>query len=147
MSWVGSRHLPRALAATAFSLCVFASCARERPGGVPPPAAQANVREISVTAHAYNSKPEQTDGRPTETASGDYLRPGMRAIAVSQDLLDMGLAYGTHVSIEGLGDDWVVLDRMADSHRRAIDIYMGNDEAAAERFGTRSVKLRWTAQR
>lgn len=100
-------------------------------------------RELEVTAHAYNSLPAQTDGDPALTASGERLRPGLRAIAVSEDLLAMGLAYGTRVSIDGLEGEWVVLDRMASHHRRAIDVYLGEDEAAARRFGKRRLTIRW----
>lgn len=68
----------------------------------------------------------------------------MRALAVSPDLLSMGLDYGTRVEIEGHGT-WTVLDRMADSHTRAIDLYMGDDRDAALAFGKRRVRIRWPA--
>lgn len=123
------------------ALLAIASCRSTREPAPQP--ATANVRELLVTAHAYNSVPEQTDARPRETASGAHLRPGMRAIAVSEDLLSMGLDYGTRVSIESLDGEWVVLDRMGDGHQRSIDVYMGGDREAAERFGKRRVRLRW----
>lgn len=95
-----------------------------------------------MTAHAYTSRVEETDSQPTLAASGERLRPGMRAIAVSPDLLAMGIDYGTRVELEGLGE-WIVLDRMGDAHRRAVDLYMGEDRDAALAFGKRRVKLRW----
>ncbi|RIL02357.1 MAG: hypothetical protein DCC71_16500 [Proteobacteria bacterium] len=123
----------------------MASCRSDR-AQAPRPEAKP-VRELIVTAHAYNSVPEQTDARPRETASGEILRPGMRAIAVSADLLAMGLDYGSRVSIESLEGEYVVLDRMGDGHRRSIDVYMGDDRAAAERFGKRKLRLRWLPDR
>ena len=48
-------------------------------------------RSLSVTATAYNSLPGQTHGDPRETAWGDRLEPGMKAIAVSHDLIPLGL--------------------------------------------------------
>lgn len=108
------------------------------PRGRPP----AGAREIVVTAYAYTSRVGETDSQPTLAASGARLRPGMRAIAVSPDLLAIGLAYGTRVEIEGLGE-WIVLDRMGDAHRRSIDLYLGEDLDAARAFGRQRVKLRW----
>jgi 3D (Asp-Asp-Asp) domain-containing protein len=96
-----------------------------------------------VTATAFNSVPDQTDGHPALTASGEALRPGVRAIAVSPDLERAGLALGTRVEIEGLAGEWRILDRMAPRWRRRIDVYMGLDEEAARRFGKRQVTIRW----
>jgi 3D (Asp-Asp-Asp) domain-containing protein len=110
-----------------------------RPAAPPPP----RVHEMHVTATAYNSVPEQTDGHPALTASGERLRPGMRAIAVSPDLEHAGLDFGTRVEIEGLAGEWVVLDRMPPRWRRKIDVYLGTDEAAARDFGERRLRIRW----
>src|SRR5262249_1076986 len=66
--------------------------------------------EVDVTA--YNSTVAQTDRQPWVAAWGDRLRPGMRSIAVSRDLLHMGLARGSRVAIEGLSGEYVVLDKM-----------------------------------
>ena len=107
-----------------------------------PPRAPAATRELQVTATAFNSVVGQTDAQPTLTASGEHLRPGLRALAVSADLERAGLGFGTRVEIDGYGE-WVVLDRMAPRWRRRIDLYMGIDEAAAERFGKRQVQIRW----
>src|SRR5262245_31259000 len=73
---------------------------------------------LQVDASAYNSLPAQTDETPRLTASGVLLKPGMQVIAVSPDLLDMGLSYGTVVEIEGLAGEWRVVDRMANRWRR-----------------------------
>jgi 3D (Asp-Asp-Asp) domain-containing protein len=110
------------------------------PAHVPPAA-----HELEVTATAYNSLPAQGEGDPTLTASGRHLEPGMRALAVSPDLLEAGLDYGTHVHVEGLPGEWVVLDRMAPRWRRRIDVYMGEDRERALGFGERRLRIRWSA--
>jgi len=108
------------------------------------PARTAPTRSLVVTAFAYNSTPAQTDGRPDETASGHRLRPGMKVLAVSRDLEELGLTMGTVVRIEGLDGEWTVRDRMHGRKVRAIDIYMGEDVAAARRWGRRQVTVSWT---
>jgi len=121
--------------------CASSTVVRPAP---PPPAPRAPgaFHELLVTATAFNSVVGQTDAQPTLTASGEHLRPGLRALAVSADLERAGLRFGTRVEIDGYGE-WVVLDRMAPRWRRKVDLYMGNDEAAAERFGKRQVQIRW----
>jgi 3D (Asp-Asp-Asp) domain-containing protein len=109
-------------------------------------AACAHLQEeeaLVVTATAYNSTPAQTRGDPHRGAWGDRLEPGMRAIAVSQDLLALGMGRGTRVEIDGLPGRYEVLDTMPSRWRRAIDIYMGEDVAAALRWGRREVTIRW----
>lgn len=130
-------------------LVLLAGCATQhaptRPLPPPPQApapAPPEARELEVRASAFNSVVEQTDALPRLTASGERLRPGLRALAVSRDLEQAGLVFGTTVEIDGYGD-WVVLDRMAPRWRRKVDLYMGEDEAAAKRFGVRSVTIRW----
>jgi 3D (Asp-Asp-Asp) domain-containing protein len=98
---------------------------------------------LLVSASAYNSLEEQTDETPTLTASGVLLEPGMRVIAVSPDLLELGLRYGMQVEIEGFPGEWRVVDRMASRWRRTIDLYMGEDLAAARAWGRRDVTIRW----
>jgi 3D (Asp-Asp-Asp) domain-containing protein len=102
-------------------------------------------RTLEVTASAYNSLPGQTEGDPTLAAWGDRLEPGMRAIAVSHDLIELGLGRGAKVRIEGLPGEYVVLDKMASRWRRKIDLYMGVDREAAIAWGIRKVRIRWGA--
>jgi 3D (Asp-Asp-Asp) domain-containing protein len=110
-------------------------------------AAQArSVREIEVTATAYNSLATQTNEQPTVTAWGDRLEPGMKSIAVSRDLIDLGLTHGVEVEIVGLEGAYVVRDKMAERWRHKIDIYMGEDVQAARRWGVRRVTIRWTPE-
>ena len=97
---------------------------------------------FEVEASAYNRLPDQTDGNPKDTAFGKRLQPGMRVIAVSDDLYAQGLREGVRVRIDGLPGEWEVGDRMASRWRKRIDIYMGDDEAAALEWGTRRVTVR-----
>jgi len=98
---------------------------------------------LVVTATAFNSVEKQTDSTPTIGAWGDRLKPGMKTIAVSRDLLDMGLTRGVAVHIEGLEGEYIVLDKMAKRWTRRIDIYMGNDVDAAKKWGKRQVRISW----
>lgn len=100
--------------------------------------------QLVVTATAYNSVPRQTNARPRLTAWGDVLEPGMKAIAVSRDLIHLGLRHGVEVEIEGLEGVYVVRDKMAKRWRKKIDIYMGKDVEAARHWGKRRVRIRWT---
>jgi 3D (Asp-Asp-Asp) domain-containing protein len=141
---------------SAFALLISA-CAAFRPPPVPAsrapvpgpeprsvPDAGVSQHTRAVTASAYNSLYEQTGPHPTLAAWGDRLEPGMRAIAVSRDLLEAGLTRGTRVWIDGLEGEYVVLDKMAKRWRNKIDIYMGDDVDAARRWGVREVRIRWS---
>jgi len=98
---------------------------------------------IEVVATAYNSIAKQTNKNPTVTAWGHTLKPGMKSIAVSRDLIDLGLVYNTEVSIEGLQGKYKVLDKMNKKWRKRIDIYMGNDVKLAKKWGKKRVKISW----
>jgi len=115
-------------------------------GALPANAGATAERSITVRASAYNSVPDQTSGNPAIAAWGDRLRPGMRAIAVSADLLDMGLDHGSEVTIDGLPGSWVVLDRMPSRWERRIDIYMGNDVDRALEWGVQRVRIRFVPE-
>lgn len=101
------------------------------------------VQSLAVNATAYNSVPGQTQGDPTIGAWGDKLRPGDRVIAVSPDLIELGLDRGTLVKIEGLPGRYRVLDKTHSRLRRTIDIYMGTDIERARAWGVREVRLSW----
>ena len=68
----------------------------------------------------------------------------MRVLAVSPDLFDAGLKFGTRVRVEGMDGEWVVLDRMPSDRRRSIDLYFDQDEEAALRFGRKQVRIDWS---
>lgn len=102
---------------------------------------------IQVTATAYNSLASQThENHPTITAWGDKLKPGMKAIAVSRDLIKLGLKHKTEVEIEGLPGTYIVLDKMNKRWKRKIDIYMGDDLDAANQWGKRKVIVSWEVE-
>ena len=67
----------------------------------------------------------------------------MRVIAVSPDLIELGLDRGTPVKIEGLPGRYRVLDKTHSRLRRTIDIYMGTDIERARAWGVREVRLSW----
>jgi 3D (Asp-Asp-Asp) domain-containing protein len=96
-----------------------------------------------VTATAYNSLPAQTEGDPTLAAWGDKLKPGMKAIAVSRDLVEKGLTRGVKVKIDGLRGTYRVLDTMHARWTDRIDIYLGDDVDAAKEWGKNQVRIHW----
>lgn len=98
-------------------------------------------KELEVTATAYNSLPGQTSGDPALAAWGDTLKPGIKAIAVSRDLIDSGLTYGTKVKIDGLPEKYTVMDKMHRRWTKKIDIYMGSIEKDAREWGKRTVTI------
>ena len=96
---------------------------------------------ICVTATAYNSTHHQTEGNPRITAWGDTLKPGMKAIAVSRDLIRMGLDHNAKVKIEGFDSIFLVKDKMHYRWRKRIDIYMGEDVGRAREFGRKKINM------
>lgn len=106
--------------------------------------AESSERSMVVTATAFNSVPSQTDSNPSITAWGDQLRPGMKAIAVSRDLLKEGLTRGTTLRIEGMEGKYVVLDKTGSRFKKRIDIYMGIDVQKARQFGVRQLRIYWS---
>ncbi len=141
------------------SLLVFTACAslvRTPPiSPAPPPPLESTPapepeasreRTLRVKASAFNSVRGQTDSTPSIGAWGDRLSPGMKAIAVSTDLIELGLARGQRVRILGLDGEYVVADRMSHRWDRKIDIYMGEDVKAARRWGVREVEIAWTPE-
>jgi 3D (Asp-Asp-Asp) domain-containing protein len=109
-------------------------------------AAPSVERSLRVKASAFNSVRGQTDATPAIGAWGDRLMPGMKAIAVSPDLIELGLARGQLVRIGGLDGEFVVADRMSSRWQRKIDIYMGEDVKAARHWGVRDVEIIWTPE-
>lgn len=96
---------------------------------------------ICVTATAYNSVGYQTEGNPNLTAWGDTLKPGMNAIAVSRDLIKLGLDYNSKIKIEGFDSIFYVKDKMHYRWRNKIDIYMGDDVKKARKFGRKKLNI------
>ena len=114
---------------TAFIL--FGSCAEPE-----------NKVTLTVTATAYNAVEHQTKkGNPGLAAWGDQLEPGEKAIAVSRDLIHLGLDYNEEVEIDGLEGTYIVKDKMNRRWEKKIDIYMGLDEEAAKEWGKKTVTI------
>ena len=105
-----------------------------------------NWNSIVVTASAYNSLESQGTGNVNLTAWGDTLVPGMKSIAVSDDLIAKGLTYKTKVKIEGLDGTYVVNDKMHPRWKNKIDIYMGVDREKALKWGRKKVEICFTAE-
>ncbi len=107
------------------------------------PAESNNKITLEVTATAYTSHKSQTDKTPYLAAWNNVLKPGTKSIAVSRDLLKMGLKNGSKVTISGLEGEYLVLDKMNKRWEKKIDIYMGNDHKAAKEWGKRIVTISW----
>ena len=101
-------------------------------------------RKLRVTATAYTSHANQTDSTPFLAAWNNRIRPGMKLIAVSRDLLTRyGMKNGTKVRISGLPGYYRVRDKMNKRYRKRIDVYMGLNLRKALRWGRRSVVVYW----
>ena len=95
-----------------------------------------------VTASAYNSVYWQTDSiSPTVAAWGDTLKPGMKSIAVSRDLVELGLTHNTMVKIDTFPDTFYVKDKMHYRWKNRIDIYMGKDVKKAREWGKKQLMI------
>ncbi|MBT8348510.1 MAG: LysM peptidoglycan-binding domain-containing protein [Sulfurovum sp.] len=100
--------------------------------------------KLRVTATAYSSHVGQTDSTPFLAAWNNRLRPGMKIIAVSRDMLTKyGMRNGTKVRIGGLPGYYRVRDKMNKRYKKRIDIYTGIDRRKALRWGRRSVVIYW----
>ena len=101
-------------------------------------------RKLRVTATAYTSHANQTDSTPFLAAWNNRIRPGMKLIAVSRDMLTRyGMRNGTKVRISGLPGFYRVRDKMNKRYRKRIDVYMGLNLRKALRWGRRSVVIYW----
>jgi len=100
--------------------------------------------KMRVIATAYTSHRSQTDRTPFLAAWNNRIRPGMKIIAVSPDLIrKYGITNGTKVKISGLPGIYTVRDKMNKRLRNHIDIYMGTNHRKAIRWGRRRVVLYW----
>jgi len=100
--------------------------------------------KMRVVATAYTSHRSQTDSTPFLAAWNNRIRPGMKIIAVSPDLIrKYGITNGVRVKIGGLPGTYVVRDKMNPRLHNHIDIYMGTNRRRALRWGRRRVVLYW----
>ena len=100
-----------------------------------------------VKVSAYNSTVTQTDGLPTLAAWSDTLVPGMKSVAVSRDLIGIGLDRNTQVKIEGLDGIYLVKDKMGSRWKNRIDVYMGNDVEKARQWGVQELEIQFRVKR
>ena len=99
---------------------------------------------LQVTATAYNSLPYQTSYEHSAiTAWGDSIKPGLKWIAVSRDLLKKGLGYNTMVKIDSFEGVYLVKDKMHSRWKNRIDIYMGENVDKAKDWGRRKVTIKY----
>lgn len=129
-----SQIVPRAIVGLFFLAFASQGCRRED---------RYEWKEMEVMVTAYNSVAWQTEGDPVLAAWGDTLYPGLNAVAVSRDLIPLGLGHDTPVLIEGMPDTFRVKDKMNVRFKNHIDIYMGNDVAKAREWGRRRLKIRY----
>lgn len=100
-------------------------------------------KSIKVVATAFNSVYSQTDGTPNVAAWGDTLVPGMYCIAVSRDLIALGLDHNTKVRIEGKDNVYLVKDKMNARYTKKIDIFMGKDVKKAKEWGRKALTIQY----
>lgn len=103
-------------------------------------------KSLDVKATAYNSVPSQTDSQPNIAAWGDTLKPGMKVIAVSRDLISLGLKHNTEVKLEGLPGIYLVKDKMNSRYRKRIDLYMGVDIDSAKEWGQKKLTIQYVVE-
>ncbi|GAB3327373.1 hypothetical protein GCM10027429_01110 [Marivirga atlantica] len=97
---------------------------------------------MQVTSTAYNSTEAQTKkGNIGLAAWGDTLKPGMRALAISRDLIDSGLVHNTEVYIDGFDEPFFVKDKMNKRWTNKVDIYMGLDIDSARSWGKQQIEI------
>ena len=101
------------------------------------PKKSVRVKALAYTGCSIKSK------RTTRGAWGDALTADVKAVAVSPDLLEMGLDHGDTIRIEGLPGEYKVLDVMHGRHSKAIDIYYGDDQCGAREWGSRTMTITW----
>lgn len=105
--------------------------------------AEKDWRQMTVTASAYTLAKDETKSTHKGLAAwGDKLEPGMRAIAVSRDLIGEEFGHLTRVKIEGLPGTYRVRDKMNKRWRNKIDIFVPTKKAAFD-WGRREVTIRW----
>ncbi len=101
-------------------------------------------RKLRVQATAYTSHGNQTDSTPFLAAWNNRIRPGMKIIAVSRDLITKyGLGNGKKVRIQGLPGYYTVRDKMNKRYTKRIDIYMGMNRRKALRWGRKRTVIYW----
>ena len=97
---------------------------------------------LKVTVSAFNSVGYQTAGNnPNLAAWGDTLKPGMNAVAISRDLIDLGLDHDVEIRIQGFDSVFLIKDKMHYRWKKRVDIYMGKDIVKARNFGRKKLEI------
>ncbi len=104
-------------------------------------------KSIDVTATAYNSVQNQTSNTPNIGAWGDTLRSDLKCIAVSRDLIALGIKHNTKVKISGLEGVYLVKDKMNKKWKKKIDIFMGTNIQKAKEWGVKKVVLSYEEEK
>lgn len=98
---------------------------------------------LEVTATSFTLAEEETKrGNIGLTAFGEQLEPGDKAIAVSRDLIRLGLTHGTKVRVEGLPGVYTVQDKMHRRWRNKIDIFFSKRKRALE-WGRKNIEIQY----
>lgn len=104
-------------------------------------------KTLDVKASAYNSVVDQTDDEPFIGAWGDSLSSRQKSIAISRDLIPLGIKHNTKVMIEGLPGIYLVKDKMAARWKKRIDIYMGDKVEKAKKWGVKELSIVYAVER
>lgn len=121
---------------------ILLGCTQKKVGPQSKPAPKYEWYGHEVIASAYNSVFWQTDSiSPSVAAWGDTLKPGMKSIAVSRDLIKMGLRHNTMVKIDTFPDTFLVKDKMHWRWKNRIDLYMGNNIKKAREWGKKKLMI------
>lgn len=104
-------------------------------------------KTMDVKASAYNSVVNQTNDHPFIGAWGDSLTSRQKSIAVSRDLIALGLKHNTKVMIEGLPGVYLVRDKMAARWKKRIDIYMGDKVEKAKKWGVKELSIVYAVEK
>lgn len=105
------------------------------------PERQTEVKKAEGTTRlvtAYNNVREQTDDTPCISADGTDIcqryRAGEKICAANW------VPIGTRLRVQGYGD-CTVADRMAPKNGEKVDVYLGQDVAAARAWGARRIEV------
>lgn len=104
-------------------------------------------KPLEVEVSAYNSVPSQTDGSPLVGAWGDSLSKRQKSVAVSRDLIALGLKHNTKVMIEGLPGVYLVRDKMAARWTKRVDIYMDDKVEKAKKWGVKKLRIVYAVEK
>lgn len=104
-------------------------------------------KPLDVEVSAYNSVPSQTLGDPNIGAWGDTLSYRQKSIAVSRDLIEMGLGHNSKVMIEGLPGVYLVKDKMAARWKKRVDIFMGDKVEKAKKWGVKKLSIVYAVEK